>query len=108
MAPVPSPKRMQVPRSLQSTILERASAPMTRTFFAVPARMNWLAVIIASTKPEHDAVRSNATQPEIPSSACTCIPTQMAPGSKRKNMFLTLLSTCCRSDSSALDIKPCI
>ena len=31
-APAPSPKSMQVPRSSQSTILLRTSAPMTRTF----------------------------------------------------------------------------
>jgi len=35
-APAPSPKRMQVPLSLQSTKRERPSAPITRTFLNPP------------------------------------------------------------------------
>ena len=35
-APAPSPKRMQVPRSVQSTIFESVSEPITSAFCATP------------------------------------------------------------------------
>mmetsp|Transcript_680 Transcript_680/g.1898 ORF Transcript_680/g.1898 Transcript_680/m.1898 type:complete len:207 (+) Transcript_680:877-1497(+) len=60
-APAPSPKRMHVFRSSQSTQRDSASAPMTRTFLYAPVCTNWDAVTTANRKPEHAAVRSNPT-----------------------------------------------
>mmetsp|Transcript_86977 Transcript_86977/g.186333 ORF Transcript_86977/g.186333 Transcript_86977/m.186333 type:complete len:231 (+) Transcript_86977:473-1165(+) len=61
MAPAPSPKRMQVVQSPQSTHLESASAPMTRARWYVPLCRNCEAVTRPKRNPAQAAVRSNAT-----------------------------------------------
>lgn len=45
-------------------------APITSTFLYVPARMYWLPVTSAMTKPLQAAVRSNAAAPVAPIAAC--------------------------------------
>mmetsp|Transcript_3547 Transcript_3547/g.5986 ORF Transcript_3547/g.5986 Transcript_3547/m.5986 type:complete len:218 (+) Transcript_3547:908-1561(+) len=59
-APQPSPNKMHVERSLQSTKRDKASPPTTRMRLADPALMYCVAVMRPSTKPLHAAVRSNA------------------------------------------------
>ena len=46
-APAPSPKSMQVDRSVQSVTSESFSAPMTMALRAAPARIAWSAVASA-------------------------------------------------------------
>merc|ERR1719163_1002157 len=60
-APAPSPNRMHVFRSPQSTHRDMASAPTTRAASYVPVSRNWDAVTNANKNPEHAAVMSNAT-----------------------------------------------
>mmetsp|Transcript_5422 Transcript_5422/g.15137 ORF Transcript_5422/g.15137 Transcript_5422/m.15137 type:complete len:262 (-) Transcript_5422:61-846(-) len=72
-APAPSPKRMHVPLSLQSTHLDKQSAPITTMFLAAPALMYCDAVTKAKTKPEQAAVMSKATAFVAPSSAATAV-----------------------------------
>mmetsp|Transcript_63878 Transcript_63878/g.181419 ORF Transcript_63878/g.181419 Transcript_63878/m.181419 type:complete len:263 (-) Transcript_63878:232-1020(-) len=73
MAPAPSPKRMEVLRSSQSTHLESASAPTTRTRRHMPVCRNCEAVTIPNMKPEHAAVRSKATALQAPILAATVV-----------------------------------
>mmetsp|Transcript_42095 Transcript_42095/g.91741 ORF Transcript_42095/g.91741 Transcript_42095/m.91741 type:complete len:254 (+) Transcript_42095:708-1469(+) len=72
-APAPSPKRTQVPLSVQSTHLARQSAPMMTAFFTEPLRKNCEAVTIAKTKPEQAAVMSKATAFFAPSWAAISV-----------------------------------
>ena len=46
-APAPSPNSTQVPRSFQSSIRVRVSAPTTSAVFAAPERMNLSAMVSA-------------------------------------------------------------
>ena len=46
-APAPSAKSTQVPRSVQSVILERTSTPTTRMVLQAPVAMYWRAVFRA-------------------------------------------------------------
>ena len=69
-APAPSPKRTQVVRSCQLTILDNISAPTTRMFFAFPPRMKPSATAIPYKKPLQTALRSKAAQPPAPSLCC--------------------------------------
>mmetsp|Transcript_60393 Transcript_60393/g.95729 ORF Transcript_60393/g.95729 Transcript_60393/m.95729 type:complete len:257 (-) Transcript_60393:97-867(-) len=96
IAPAPSPKRTQVPRSDQSTQRERPSAPITRTFLKAPERTYWAAVTKAKTKPEQAAVRSKATAFVAPIMEATC-----GPVPKRSSGVEVAWST--RSTSSTLN-----
>jgi hypothetical protein len=46
-APAPSPNRTQVPRSFQSRMREKTSAPTTRAHLCEPERMNFSAMVSA-------------------------------------------------------------
>mmetsp|Transcript_13503 Transcript_13503/g.36060 ORF Transcript_13503/g.36060 Transcript_13503/m.36060 type:complete len:359 (-) Transcript_13503:100-1176(-) len=70
-APAPSPKRMHVLRSSQSTQRESASAPMTSTFVYAPVCTNCDAVTRPNRKPEHAAVKSKPTADVAPMAAAT-------------------------------------
>ena len=59
-------------RSLQSTKRDRASPPMTRILLYWPVRMNWAAVISATTKPLQAAVMSKAMAFLAPRTFWTC------------------------------------
>mmetsp|Transcript_8354 Transcript_8354/g.20749 ORF Transcript_8354/g.20749 Transcript_8354/m.20749 type:complete len:305 (-) Transcript_8354:246-1160(-) len=71
IAPQPSPKRIHVPRSRQSTYRLRTSAPMTSTFLYSPPRMKCTPFTMPTTNPLHAAVTSNASAPFAPIAACT-------------------------------------
>ena len=71
-APAPSPKRIAVERSFQSTILERVSLPTTNTLLAAPVLMNCSAVVNANTKPEHTDCKSKAGH-EAPIAYCSMV-----------------------------------
>ena len=68
-APDPSANKMAVLRSVQSTIRDRLSVPITR-MRCEPIAINPWAVIIAYTNPEHAALTSNAPQ-RSPRPCCT-------------------------------------
>ena len=70
-APAPSPKMMQVERSVQSVKSESFSAPMTIALRAAPARIAWSTVPSAYEKPEQAVLRSNAPGAVMPSLAAT-------------------------------------
>eukprot|EP00966_Prymnesium_polylepis_P204123 4728275-Prymnesium_polylepis.1 len=70
-APAPSPKSTHVLRSSQSTQRERPSAPSTIAVLYAPLCRNCDAVFTPKRKPEHAAVRSNATAFVAPISRAT-------------------------------------
>src|SRR5512133_1897612 len=70
-APAPSPNRIQVLRSVQSTMRDNTSAPITSTFFAVPVRIYLSAMERPYTKPEHAAEISKTAALTAPISCWT-------------------------------------
>ena len=59
-APAPSPKNTES-RRLQSVIVEKVSAPITKILLYTPVLTNCIAVQMAYKAPEHTAEISNAT-----------------------------------------------
>jgi hypothetical protein len=70
-APAPSPKRMHVVRSVQSTTRDRSSTPMTSTCFICPEAMKLSAMERPKTNPAQAALRSKAGHTPAPSFCCT-------------------------------------
>ena len=70
-APAPSPNRMQVPRSLQSTRRLRASAPISSTFFALPLRIYSWPSSYTARNPVQAALTSRQAARKAPISSCT-------------------------------------
>ena len=68
-APEPSPKRIQLLLSCQSTKLDSWSAPITIALLKLPPFKNFEAVIKANKKPLHAAVKSKATALAAPNLA---------------------------------------
>ena len=62
-APAPSPNKTQVLRSVQSTILDKHSAPATTAVLTCPKRIMLSANVKAYTKPEQAAEMSKAGTP---------------------------------------------
>ena len=58
-APAPSPNKIHVPLSSQSSILVNVSAPITKTFLYTPAFIKLYPVTSPYTNPVHAASRSN-------------------------------------------------
>mmetsp|Transcript_7033 Transcript_7033/g.16372 ORF Transcript_7033/g.16372 Transcript_7033/m.16372 type:complete len:301 (+) Transcript_7033:668-1570(+) len=95
IAPAPSPKRTHELRSDQSTHRESASAPITIAFLYPPPLRYCPAVTVANRKPEHAAVRSNAT--------ASLAPIMLATYGASPNMSSgELVATTTRSMSAAL------
>ena len=69
-APHPSPNKMHVPRSRQSTYLLKTSAPTTSTFLYPPPLMKCIPLTNPTTNPEHAAVKSYANAPFAPIALC--------------------------------------
>jgi hypothetical protein len=72
-APAPSPNSTQVPRSSQSRMREKVSAPITSAVRAWPRRSALSAIASAKMKPEHTAWMSNAAPRFMPSCAWTLV-----------------------------------
>src|SRR5918994_552796 len=70
-APAPSPKMMQVERSVQSVKSDSFSAPMTIALRTAPARIAWSTVPRAYEKPEQAVLMSYAPGAAMPSLAAT-------------------------------------
>ena len=69
-APAPSPNKIHVFLSDQSTHWDKTSAPTIRIFLYEPVCINWFAVIKPIIKPEQAAVISKATAFVAPILAC--------------------------------------
>src|SRR3954452_4543711 len=72
-APAPPPNSTPVPRSCQSRMREKVSAPITSAVLAWPSRRALSATASAKMKPEHTACTSKAAPRFIPSCACTLL-----------------------------------
>ena len=72
-APAPSPNSTQVPRSSQSRMREKVSAPITSAVRACPLRSTLSATASAKMKPAHTACTSKAAPRVMPSRACTLV-----------------------------------
>ena len=71
VAPAPSPKRMQVLRSVQSTMALSFSAPITRTVSADPLAMSDSPTMALYNQPLQAAPRSKAAARVQPSAVWT-------------------------------------
>ena len=67
-APAPSPNKIHVPLSFQSTIFDKVSTPIKSAFLYMPVFMYASAVLSANKNPEHAAFISNAVAFTAPNS----------------------------------------